>query len=59
VTTKDRRPGAPQALEKTRRRRPDLLARLSLSPEDRMLLRRNLRRKERTMSLVQMTEDKV
>jgi len=27
-----------KALEKTRRRRPDLLARLSLSPEDRMLL---------------------
>ena len=27
-----------KALEKTRRRRPDLFARLSLSPEDRMLL---------------------
>ncbi len=27
-----------KALEKTRQRRPDLLARLSLSPEDRMLL---------------------
>jgi tRNA (guanine37-N1)-methyltransferase len=27
-----------KALEKTRRRRPDLLARLELSPEDRMLI---------------------
>ncbi len=32
------KPGGAEALEKTRRRRPDLFARLSLSPEDRMLL---------------------
>jgi large subunit ribosomal protein L19 len=46
------------ALEKTRRMRPDLFARLELSPKDRRMLEDIFEEKERTMSLMQVTEDK-